>query len=249
MQSPKIIESLRSVSKPERPFHRTSLDQFHGKEVWFDSQTDFNATHKTYMDPEPISYFSNSHVSGFGIALGLFCLIIKKNERVIWIPYSHNTFIVYANKKPIFVPVLRNLFFLNRQTGWVVGNKGAIYKTNDGGVNWTRQHWLSGEKQPNLLSVFFLDENYGWAVGDQSIQLRTTDGGKNWYPTKAFSPAEKIVFTDVIFFSPSDGVVFNRKGNSFYTFNGGYSWKKWKDSPSAKSATKFTMALKKSAGK
>jgi hypothetical protein len=66
------------------------------------------------------------------------------------------------------------VFFINDQTGYIVGYPGCILKTNDGGINWTNS--ISG-LQADLISVFFADTLTGYAVGSNGTILKTIDGG------------------------------------------------------------------------
>ena len=76
-------------------------------------------------------------------------------------------------------PELKEVFFTDQDTGWVVDNWdadfGRIHKTTDGGLNWTIQ--FTGTPHNRLFSISFEDANTGWAVGDHGIILRTTNGG------------------------------------------------------------------------
>ncbi|MDR0611462.1 MAG: hypothetical protein LBG58_15245 [Planctomycetaceae bacterium] len=81
---------------------------------------------------------------------------------------------------------LNDLFFVNADTGWAVGDRGTIWNTQDGGTTWILQ------KTPiacTLRSVCFLDSSFGFAVGGyyypfstqgRGVVLSTHDGGKNW---------------------------------------------------------------------
>ena len=71
-----------------------------------------------------------------------------------------------------------SVFFINADTGWVIGDDEMIYRTNDGGVHWNEQHHGDAPSAA-LNSVWFVDKNNGWAVGE-GIILKTSDGGKNW---------------------------------------------------------------------
>lgn len=94
-----------------------------------------------------------------------------------------------SNSNFDFNMVVRDLFFLNSDIGFLVGLSGKIIKTSDAGESWTRL--LSGTGLP-LFSVFFLDENNGFVAGramsdclDEdcgkgSILLKTIDGGNTW---------------------------------------------------------------------
>lgn len=66
----------------------------------------------------------------------------------------------------------RNHFFVNPDTGWCAGITG-IFRTNDGGANWTLQTDLSGA----FSALHFEDSNDGWAVGRTGIIYKTVTGG------------------------------------------------------------------------
>jgi photosystem II stability/assembly factor-like uncharacterized protein len=68
------------------------------------------------------------------------------------------------------------VYFIDQNTGWVVGNMGIILNTTNGGENWTFQTRGTVE---DLSSVHFTDNNTGWAVGGsfwagREIILKTT---------------------------------------------------------------------------
>ncbi|MFH0986850.1 MAG: hypothetical protein V1911_02250 [Candidatus Micrarchaeota archaeon] len=76
--------------------------------------------------------------------------------------------------------ILRDVFFLNAQTGWITGDGGVIYKTADGGADWVKQE--SGVTG-NIYNILFVNATDGFATGGASspIQLlRTFDGGETW---------------------------------------------------------------------
>ena len=64
--------------------------------------------------------------------------------------------------------------FADLSRGWAVGNGGAIYRTTDGGLNWSLQ---TSPTTSGLSEVDFVDNNNGWAVGANGTILRTSDGG------------------------------------------------------------------------
>ena len=81
---------------------------------------------------------------------------------------------------------LNDVFFVDSVRGWAVGDRGAVWHTNDGGRHWHLQH--SGVEHP-LESVWFINERHGWAVGGwthpythktTAVVLRTGDGGRRW---------------------------------------------------------------------
>lgn len=77
-----------------------------------------------------------------------------------------------------------DVFFLNENLGWAAnGSAAAIYKTTDGGENWTLQ---LAEQTPQLpgnyyfRNVEFLDENIGFVGTLNGKFLKTGDGGSTW---------------------------------------------------------------------
>lgn len=85
---------------------------------------------------------------------------------------------------------LSDIFFINPDIGWAVGDNGLILHTKDGGTHWERQQ--SGTKS-RLRRVQFIDGERGWAVGRKSTKvkghdyyeynisiLHTDDGGEHW---------------------------------------------------------------------
>ena len=60
--------------------------------------------------------------------------------------------------------------------GWVVGDAGAIFHTNDG-VTWEQQ---AAPQFDYLYDVSFANATTGWAVGERGAVIATTDGGQHW---------------------------------------------------------------------
>jgi len=58
-----------------------------------------------------------------------------------------------------------------------VGDRGAIYRSGDGG-----EHWQNVESSTvrSLYSVSMADAAVGWAIGQYGTIIRTVDGGRTW---------------------------------------------------------------------
>jgi len=69
-----------------------------------------------------------------------------------------------------------DVFFVDAQNGWALGQKGAIYHTDDGGLSWQKQREHGNE---TLFSIYFVNQKKGWAGGLWKT-LHTEDGGRNW---------------------------------------------------------------------
>jgi photosystem II stability/assembly factor-like uncharacterized protein len=62
-------------------------------------------------------------------------------------------------------------------TGWIVGSKGFVLKTTDGGLTW---NGAQNDSLGTLQSVYFRTATEGY-IGSSSRKLyKTTDGGANW---------------------------------------------------------------------
>jgi len=72
---------------------------------------------------------------------------------------------------------LQGCWFIDANTGWVVGADGVMFKTTNGGAEWVRVH--SGTDRW-ITSIHFVDAQQGWAAGWNGLVLRTTDGGASW---------------------------------------------------------------------
>ena len=72
---------------------------------------------------------------------------------------------------------LYDIHCADENTCWIVGGKGTILHTSDGGNNWIPQ---DSKTSVILTSINFHDGKNGCAVGDSGLILHTTDGGKNW---------------------------------------------------------------------
>ena len=72
---------------------------------------------------------------------------------------------------------LYDIFFVNKQVGWAVGEDSTIIKTTDEGATWFQQ---TGGYAGEYRCLFFLDEQRGWIGGTGGLVLHTTDGGESW---------------------------------------------------------------------
>jgi len=116
---------------------------------------------------------------------------------------------------------LNDVFFVDNQTGWVVGAGGVILHTTDGGTTWTPQ---SSGTTNAMRAVFFLDANTGWALGKDifNVLLKTTDGGATWSDITSSSISTGTL-RDVVFTDTLNGWMVS--SDSIYkSIDGGVSW-------------------------
>ena len=124
---------------------------------------------------------------------------------------------------------LRNVFFINSNTGWISGDSGFIARTDNGGENWTVQTTNLTEQIQNF---FFINERHGWAlaweVSPDSNEyygtkiLKTTNGGNNWTITMYSEP--NIFMNAVYFIDSLKGFLAGSPLTIVYTLNSGERW-------------------------
>src|SRR4029453_11310697 len=61
---------------------------------------------------------------------------------------------------------LHAVFFLDQDHGWIVGSKGTLLATLDGGKSWQAK---SAATPDVLRDVYFADEQNGWLVCERNV--------------------------------------------------------------------------------
>lgn len=87
-----------------------------------------------------------------------------------------------------------DVFFINKDTGWVCNVDGKIYRTNDGGASWIT---LINQPNTSFRCIGFVDSLTGWSGNlgtgrwsptiDTMPLYETNDGGTTWQPATAIS--------------------------------------------------------------
>jgi photosystem II stability/assembly factor-like uncharacterized protein len=108
--------------------------------------------------------------------------------------------------------------FINREKGWVVGTRGSVIHTSDGGKTWINQE--SGTEK-NLFSVSFVDDRNGWAVGEFGTIIHTSNGGESW---ESQSKGVDKELNSVRFVDARNGWVVGEFGTILHTKDGGETW-------------------------
>jgi photosystem II stability/assembly factor-like uncharacterized protein len=78
------------------------------------------------------------------------------------------------------VSTIRNLSAVDANTIWLVGDRGTLMKTIDGGRNF---QFLDVGTELDLKDVFFLDQQQGWIVAGNNQIFSSVDGGESWSPS------------------------------------------------------------------
>ena len=140
---------------------------------------------------------------------------------------------------------LFNLHFIDKETGWVVGDRRSVFATTDGGKTWgfvthdSNQRHKSSYGQPEYLGneplhtftlydIDFTDAQNGWIVGDLGVILHTSSGGKEKWKHQRGGPrfhnSADAILLGVDFVSKQLGWVVGENGTILHTRNGGITW-------------------------
>jgi len=125
-----------------------------------------------------------------------------------------------SNEKITYTKV----YFVNDSLGFMIGSKGTIFRSNDGGLIWNKIE--SGTKLM-LHSISFIDDKRGFIAGNDMVCLKTTDGGLTWQDN-TLDIFKGIAFLEVIFhdnigiLNGSNGELFNR---IYHSSDYGETWK------------------------
>ena len=113
---------------------------------------------------------------------------------------------------------LHSVYFIDSQTGCVVGNFEKIRHTTNGGNSWSDVYDGS---LGNFYSIQFFDNQTGWVVGEDGQILKTTNGGLNWehLTSGITSTLYSIDFLDL-----QSGWAVGSYGSILETNDGGLSW-------------------------
>ena len=116
---------------------------------------------------------------------------------------------------------LREIEFINPFVGYIVGLKGIIIKTIDGGNNWNLVHYTGGQSD-EFRDVNLSDVNNAYAIGQGDLIIRTYDGGSTW--DTLFTDAG-FTFMDIDFLNADTGYIVGSSGYEYLkTIDGGQSW-------------------------
>ncbi|MCC7246747.1 MAG: hypothetical protein IT269_13770 [Saprospiraceae bacterium] len=116
-----------------------------------------------------------------------------------------------------------DVFFVDSLHGWLGSSAGRIYRTTDGGVNWTQVY----NSNYYFRSIEFYNQQIGYAGTLDKKLLRTTNGGTSWTDVSPdISPAPDAVCGIAIPDSQTVYVVgeWDTPGYVAKTADGGHNW-------------------------
>jgi photosystem II stability/assembly factor-like uncharacterized protein len=114
---------------------------------------------------------------------------------------------------------LRDVHFINRDTGLVIGANGTILRTEDAGEHWE----IIDIGVTHLLQhIEFTNDSVGYITGHNGVLMKTVNGGSNW--SSVAPEGQTGDFFNLSFTSPDTGYVTYENGILYTTTNGGSSW-------------------------
>ncbi len=115
-------------------------------------------------------------------------------------------------------PGLNGVFLSDVNTGTIVGSRGTIIRTIDGGTTWTPQN---SRVTNDLNSIVFTDTNTAIVTGDDGTILRTTDAGTTWFRQNSGTSNDLYC---VSFANANNGLTVGYNGTILRTTNAGITW-------------------------
>jgi photosystem II stability/assembly factor-like uncharacterized protein len=70
---------------------------------------------------------------------------------------------------------LNDIYFINENEGWIIGNSNKVLHTVDGGDTWLFQR--ANANPSSFNSIFMLNTGIGWIVGNGNKIMKTNDFG------------------------------------------------------------------------
>ena len=114
---------------------------------------------------------------------------------------------------------LYDIEFLNKNTGWAVGDAGIVLKTTNAGKNWINIPNPSINYGGVMWSIQPIDSNIVYAEAGRDFIMKTTNAGNNWLVLNG-RPNSITGFNDAYFLNKDTGWFLG--GNKvFRTYNGG----------------------------
>ncbi|GBF49281.1 ribonuclease BN [Leptospira ryugenii] len=166
-----------------------------------------------------IHSFKNLSIKDFGVSNDSTIFILTEDTRTLRYDIgSALTELRRFTEKGIKPFKIR---FFGDKDGFILDREGRIWKTVDGGTNFTFQ--VISKK--SLNDIFFLNRNVGFVVGDDGAIFKTKDGGNNWIDLSHKKFSYERVWA---FLSPKkqdfDVFVLNNVGEIILSEDEGLNW-------------------------
>ena len=113
---------------------------------------------------------------------------------------------------------IKDLHFINANTGWACSSQTSILRTTNGGLNFTF-HVITPYFYKK--AIFFVNSQKGWTAGDSGRIASTSNGGLNWNMQPDLMTQ---TINSLYFLNEQTGYACNSTGYLFNTTNAGTNW-------------------------
>lgn len=114
---------------------------------------------------------------------------------------------------------LYSVQFADSDHVFIVGDRGLILLSTDGGATWRDQHSGSAAQLFHLS----IRGDRGWVVGTGGVILHTDNEGRNWYPQRSGVTED---LNRVYMMTDRIGLITGDNGTLLRTENGGATWER-----------------------
>lgn len=145
-------------------------------------------------------------------------MILRNLLSIVACFYFMNSFAQWNLQTSNNLNDLNDVFFIDADTGFAVGNSGAIIKTTNGGVNWSS---LNSNGLFTINSVYFINSNLGFAACSDGIIIKTINGGADW--SNYYCNTSNAI-NDIYFINANEGFAVGDGGLILSTSDAGVNW-------------------------
>ena len=116
---------------------------------------------------------------------------------------------------------LHDIFFLDENFGWSVGQSSSLIRTTDGGKTWSLETVKSADSYLNLSSILFITTNRGWVISGDGECFQSWNGGETWYPEDI---PHDFKVRNISFSDTKHGWMIGDRGEMLFTTDSGEEW-------------------------
>lgn len=152
--------------------------------------------------------------------VGSWRTVLKSEDQgESWYPLNINL----SNKGASITDFYNDVFFLNKDKGFVVGDDGIVATTLDGGQSW-KDTSMSGSLSSRLNCVTFVNDSLGFISGGSNALFRTKNGGRTWEKINIDFIGFNVDVKKVKFLNTLTGFAVGDNGLCIRTTDGGTTW-------------------------
>ena len=113
---------------------------------------------------------------------------------------------------------MNSIFFADQNSGWAVGDNGAIFHKAHADSTWNIQDCGSTN---DLTSVSAINPHQVWVAGKEGIIYHSNDDDETWFPEDS-----KVTdnLSSIFILNGESGWADGDAGTALYTYNGGGTW-------------------------